>query len=117
MAPLKKQRATPAAPALVATFENVSQHNKAPNASMNISSESEVFSVTSSTERQRRVQLAKARAESARLRLELAEAREAVAQTELDHAVAGSTAGSVGRLTDARSEGGTSARARPKSNA
>ncbi len=84
-APWKKQRATPAAPALVATLEIINQHNSILAVPTNISSGSEILSVTSSKERQRRVQLAKAREETSRLRLELAEAREAVAQTELDH--------------------------------
>ena len=104
------------APALIATFEDVSQHNSAA-IHMSISSGSEILSVTSSKERQRRVQLAKAREETARLRLELAEAREAVAQTELDHTLASSEAGSVGRLADVRSDGGTSTRARQRSSA
>ncbi len=39
------------------------------------------------------------------LRLGLARAREEAIQTELDHARAGSQAGSVGRLADVRSEG------------
>ncbi len=101
MAPLKKQRATPAAPALLATFANVDLHNAN---QINVSSGSEILSVTSSTERQSSAQLARAQ-------LELAEARLRVAQAELDLA-AGSQAGSVGRLTDVRSEGGTSAWAR-----
>ncbi len=65
--------------------------------------------MTSSTERQRRAQLAKAQ-------LELAEARVTMAQAELDLAT-GSQAGSVGRLADVRSEGGQSARGRPRSSA
>ena len=50
----------------------------------------------------------------ARAQLELAEARVKVALVELGLS-AGSQAGSAGRLTDVRSEGGTSARARPRS--
>ena len=99
-------RPTPAAPALVATYANVNAHNAS---QVNVSSGSEILSVTSSTERLRRAQLARAQ-------LELAEARVKVAQAELDLA-SGSQAGSVGRLTDVRSEGGNSARARPRSSA
>ena len=65
--------------------------------------------MTSSTERLRRAQLARAKRE-------LAEARVEEAQTQLD-LVAGSQTGSVERLTDVRSEGGNSARARPRSSA
>ena len=105
-APMKRMRPTPAAPALVATFANVDAHNAG---QVNVSSGSEILSVTSSTERLRRAQLARAQ-------LELAEARVKVAQAELDLA-SGSQAGSVGRLTDVRSEGGNSGRARPRSSA
>ena len=103
-APCKKRRATPAAPALVATFANLDLHNASQTI---VSSGSEIHSVTSSTERQRRAQLAKAQ-------LELAEARVRMAQANLD-LTTGSQAGSVGRLTDVRCEGGKSARARPRS--
>ena len=50
-APFKKQRATPAAPALVATHANINLHNASQTI---VSSGSEVQSVTSSTERLRR---------------------------------------------------------------
>ena len=70
---------------------------------INLSSGSEILSVASSAERQRRADLAKAKRE-------LAEARVEEAQAQLD-LVAGSQTGSIGRLTDVRSEGGTSARA------
>ena len=49
--------------------------------------------------------------------MELAEAREHVAQTELEHAQAGSKASSLARLADVQSESGTSARARQRSSA
>ncbi len=55
-APWKKHRATPAAPALVATFDNVSLHNAN---QINLSSGSEILSVASSSERQRRADLGK----------------------------------------------------------
>jgi NADPH-dependent ferric siderophore reductase len=104
-APLKKLRATPAVPALAATLENIEQHNKTPRTTLNVSSGSDILSIASSQERNQRVALAKARQQTARLRLELAVADEDVVQTEMDHARAGSQAGSVGRLTDVRSEG------------
>ena len=103
-APLKKLRSTPAAPALVATYENVNAHNAS---QVNISSGSEILSVASTTERLRRAQLAKAQ-------LELAEARVKIIQAEMDLS-AGSRAGSVGCLNDVKSEGGSSTRARPRS--
>ena len=103
-APYKKQRATPAAPALVATHANISLHNASQTI---VSSGSEVQSVTSSTERLRREKLAKAKFENA-------ERRVMMAQANLDLAI-GSQAGSVGRLVDATSEGGNSTRARPRS--
>ena len=52
----------------------------------------------------------------ARLRRELAQADEALAQSELDQALAGSTTGSVGRLADVVSEEGNSVGARPRSS-
>ena len=57
----------------MATFANVDAHNAA---TLNVSSGSEILSVTSSSEHQRRAQLARAQ-------LELAEARVNVAQAEL----------------------------------
>ncbi len=72
-APLKKLRATPAVPALVATLENIEQRNQAPRATLNVSSGSEIFSIASSQERNQRVALAKAWQHTARLSLELAE--------------------------------------------
>ena len=103
---LKKMRSTPAALALLATLANVDAHNAA---TYNVSSGSEIQSVTSSTERHRRAQLARAQ-------LELAEARVNMAQAELD-LTTGSRAGSVGRLTDVRSEDGASTTARQRSSA
>ncbi len=94
-APCKKLHATPAAPALVVTFASLDLHNASQTV---VSSGSEVHSVTSSTERLRRAQLAKAKRE-------LAEARIEEAQTQLD-LVAGSQTGSVGRLADVTSEWG-----------
>ena len=98
-APYKKQRATPAVPALVATHANIDLHNASQTI---VSSGSEVQSVTSSTERLRRAQF------------EMAEARVMMAQANLDLAT-GSQAGSVGRLADVTSEGGNLTRARPRS--
>ena len=103
VAPEEEQKAAPAAQALVATFDNVNLHNAN---QVNISSGSEIMSVTSSTERLRRAQLAKATRE-------LAEARVEEAQTQLD-LVAGNQTGSDARLADVTSEGGNSARARPR---
>ena len=61
-APKKKQRATPVAPALVATFDNVNLHNAS---QIYVSSGSEILSVSSSSERQRRADRAKAKRELA----------------------------------------------------
>ena len=105
--------ATPAVPALVATSQNVQLHNAI---QIQVSSGSKV-SVTSSTERQRRVDLARAKRELAEARAseaeatasaerEVADARVSEAQAEPDSA-AGSPAGSVGRLNDVQSEGGS----------
>ena len=94
-APCKKLRATPAVPALVATHANLDRHNASQTI---VSSGSEVQSVSSSTERLRRAQLAKAK-------FEMAEARVMMAQANLDLAT-GSQAGSVGRLADVASEMG-----------
>ena len=94
-APCKKQRATPVAPALVATHANINLHNASQTI---VSSGSEVQSVTSSTERLRRAQLAKDK-------FEMAEARMMMAQANLDLAT-GSQAGSGGRLVDVTSERG-----------
>ena len=57
-----KLRPTPAVPALVATFANVNAHNAS---QVNVSSGSEILSVTSSIERLRRAQLARAQLELA----------------------------------------------------
>ena len=110
--------ATPALPALVATSHNVQLHNAT---QIHVSSGSEI-SVASSIERQRRFDLARAKRELAELRVreanelaraerELAEARVAEAQSRLDLS-ASSHAGSIGRLGDVASEGGSSDRAR-----
>ena len=104
-APTKKFKPTPAAPALVATFSNVEMHNA--NQTQG-SSESEI-SVVSSAERHNRLLLARAKRE-------LAEARVHEAQAELDFATS-SRAGSAGRLTDVRSEGGSSVRAPRRTDA
>ena len=104
-APTKKFKPTPAVPALVATFSNVEMHNA--NQTQG-SSESEI-SVVSSAERHNRLLLARAKRE-------LAEARVHEAQAELDF-VTSSRAGSVGRLTDVRSEGGSSVRAPRRTDA
>ena len=72
------------------------------------------LSATSSQERNRRVALAKARQQTTKLEVEIAEeqarrqrtlarADEALAEEELDLALAGSRAGSVGRLSDVQS--------------
>ncbi len=90
----------------MATFANVDAYNAATS---NVSSGSEILSVTSSIERHRRAQLAWGQ-------LELADARVNVAQAELD-LTTGFQAGSVGRLTDVRSEDGASTRARQRSSA
>ncbi len=99
---------------------NVELHNAT---QIQVSSGSEI-SVASSMVRQRRVDLARAKRElaearaseilaeaTARAKRVLAEARVVEAQAELDFA-AGFHAGSIVRLDDVRSEGGTSARAR-----
>ena len=104
-APTKKFKPTPAVPALVATFSNVEMHNA--NQTQG-SSESEI-SVVSSAERHNRLLLARAKRE-------LAEARVHEAQAELDF-VTSSRAGSVGRLTDVRSEGESSVRALRRTDA
>ncbi len=54
---------------------------------------------------------------NARLKLELNEADEEVAASELEKARAASMSGSIARLADVEREGGTSARTRPKSKA
>ena len=122
-APAKKLRASPAAPALHATMENIEQHNSRPTAgaTITISSGSSVsrLSHASSHERNRRVALAKARQhtaklevelaeEQARLRRDLARAEEVLAEEELDLALAGSHTGSAGRVADVQSIGGSS---------
>ena len=96
---------------------NAELHNAAQIA---VSSGSSLLSLTSSTERQRRVDLARAKRELvearaseavdlARAKRELAETRVNEVQAELDFA-AGSQAGSVGRrLSDVWSEGDLSA--------
>ena len=82
--------ATPAVPALVATSQNVQLHNAI---QIQISSGSEI-SVSSSTERQQRVDLPRAKRELAEARAlvaeaaaEVAEARVDKAQAELDFAI------------------------------
>jgi hypothetical protein len=93
-------KSTPAVPALVLTSQNVQLHNAT---QIHIGSGSEI-SVLSSTESQRRVELARAKRELAEARATVTEARVSEAQAELDLS-AGSQAGSVGRLNDVRSEG------------
>ena len=75
MPPKKIQRAAqaPAAPARAATMENIVEHGNAPMVVQSTSS-SELHSIASTQERDRRVELAKARRETARLRLALADA-------------------------------------------
>ncbi len=124
LAPTKKLRSTPAAPALFATMENIDQHNSGPTAkatiTISIGSSVSRLSHASSQERNRRVALAKARQHTARLELEhaeeqarlrrdLARADEALTEEELDQALAGYQTGSVGRLAYVRSSEGNSA--------
>jgi hypothetical protein len=96
--------AAPAAPALAATSKNVELHNAAQTTVM-VSSSSSSYSAATS-ERHRRLLYANAKAER-----ELAEARVLETRLELEMGTS-SHAGSVGRLHDVRSDGGTSARAR-----
>ncbi len=96
----------PAAPALAASLANI------PERDIHV-----VRSVASSVERGRRLAFAKARRERTRKEMELANADVYVAEGELEEALAGSVAGSVGRVADLDSEGGNSARVRPRSSA
>ena len=106
-APSKKQKATPALSALVATSENVQLHSAAQIA---ISSGSEV-SVVSSAERQRRYDADLAKLDIAEKELQVAKARAAMMKSR-DELSAVSRAGSVGRLDDVRSDSGVSLRTR-----
>ena len=93
---------THATPAMVATSVNVDQ----PNTYLNITSSGSSISVTSTASRQRRADLARAKRELAEARLE-----ELEADLEL---AAGSQAGSVGRrLDDVQSEVGSTRHEEP----
>ena len=102
--PSKKQKATPAQCALVATSQNVTLHN-----ARQITNESDSFvqSVVSSAERQRRYAADLALFELAEQRVQLAEARVALIKSR-DQLSAGSQTGSVGRLEDVDSSSGVS---------
>ena len=102
----------------------------APTATMRVVAENEVpitirsstsssgTSVVSSAEHNRRTALTRAKRETARRQLPLANADEQVAETELEEARAVSASGSLARLEDVASKGGDSNRAaRPRSNA
>ena len=84
---------------------------------VNSSSSSDLRSVASSSERRCRLGLARAKQETARRHVELANANQQVAGGELEEALANSVAGSVGRLADLESNSGQSARGRPRSDA
>ncbi len=81
------------------------------------SSSSDLRSVAASSERHRRLVLARAKQETARRQVELAQANQQVAEGELEEALATSIAGSVGRMADLESNSGNSARGRPRSDA
>ena len=81
------------------------------------SSSSGIESIVPSAARVRRVALAKARRVTARRELDLAKAEQSSAESELEEARAASVAGTIGRLADVASEGGNSARVRPRSSA
>ena len=83
--PKKIQRGAeqaPAAPALTATMENIAEHGRAPMV-VHSASSSELQSIASSRERDRRVALAKARRETIKARnaLALAEADQEAAES------------------------------------
>ena len=84
--PKKIQRAAqaPAAPARIATMQNIAEHDNA--MVVQDTSSSELLSIASSLERDRRVALAKARRKTFRARntLALAEADQEVAESELN---------------------------------
>ena len=103
--PLKKQKATLALGALVATSENVTLHNAAQIA---LSSGSEI-SVISSAERQRRYESDLAVFELAEKEVQLAKARVTMLKSR-EQLSSGSQAGSIGRLADVSSEAGPSTR-------
>ena len=107
--PAKRYAPSPAAPAVSAPPRDAPMI-------LNSSSSSGIGSTTSSIERIRRLALVKARRETIRQQLALAKADEEVAEEELQEAISASVAGSVGRVADLESEGGNSARARPRSS-
>ena len=75
-------------------------------------------SVVSSAEHNRRTALTRAKRETARGQIALANAYEQVAEAELEEARAVSASGSLARLEDVATNGGDSNRAaRPRSNA
>ncbi len=84
---------------------------------VNSSSSSDLRSVAASSERRCRLGLARAKQETARRHVELANANPHVAEGELEEALASSAAGSVGRLADLERNSGQSARGRPRSDA
>ena len=112
----------PAAPARIATMQNIAEHDNA--MVVQDTSSSELLSIDSSRERDRRVALAKARRDTTRakfalaqMQVELAEADQEVAESELDLHRAPSRASSIGRLADVQSDGGNSTHSRQRSSA
>ena len=104
--PTKKQKATPALSALVATSQNVKLHNAR---QIGLVSDSPPPSVVSSAERQRRYDADLANFEISEKELQLAKARAAMIKSR-DQLSAGSRAGSIGRLDDVESVSGVSLR-------
>ena len=105
----------PAAPARIATMQNIAEHDSA--MVVQSTSSSELQSIASSRERDRRVALAKARRETIKARnaLALAEADQEVAESELDLYRAPSRANSIRRLADVQSDGRHSTHSRQRS--
>ncbi len=104
----------PAAPAITA---QVMTESPTGIQMVNSSSSSDLRSVAASSERRCRLEVARAKQETARRHVDLANKNQQVAEGELEEALATSVAGSVGRLADLESNSGHSARGRPRSDA
>ena len=118
---LRGPEKAPAAPALTTTMENIAEPSMAPRV-VHSTSSSELQSIASSQERDRRVALAKARRDTTKAKLalgqiqvDLAEADQELAESEFDAHRSHSRAGSTGRLADVEIDGGNSTHSRQRS--
>ena len=109
---LRGAEQAPAAPALTTTMENIAEHSRAPRV-VHSTSSSELQSIASSQEHDRRFALAKARRGTTKAKLALtqmqvylAEADQELAESEFDAHRSHPRAGSIGRLANVENDGG-----------